>query len=78
MAEGIVERRMSSKQVSKVRKFRGPTINDMYHYLIPLLEKKTDHVILDVGNYEGKEIIDNYSRKTPRNQHYTFKDDNES
>ena len=35
----------------------------MYHYLIPLLEKKYDHVTLhagtnDVANYEGKEIVD--------------------
>ena len=35
----------------------------MYHYLMPSLEKKYDHVTLhsgtnDVVNYEGKEIID--------------------
>ena len=35
----------------------------MYHYLIPLLEEKPDHVILHVGtndvlNYEGTEIVD--------------------
>ena len=35
----------------------------MYHYLIPLLEKKPDYLILHVGpndviNYEGKEIVD--------------------
>ena len=63
MVEGIDERRMSSKQVIKVRKLPGATISDMYHYLIPLLEKKLDHVILHVGkndviNYEGKEIVD--------------------
>ena len=63
VVEGIDERRMSSKRVIKVRKFPGATISDMYHYLIPLLEKKTDHVTLhddtnDVVNYEGKEIVD--------------------
>ena len=63
MVEGIDERRMSSKRVIKARKFPGPTISDIYHYLIPLLEKKSDHVILHVGtnnvvNYEGKEIVD--------------------
>ena len=41
MVEGIDKRRMSSKRVIKVRKFPGATISDMYHYLIPLLEKKT-------------------------------------
>ena len=35
----------------------------MYHYLIPLLEEKPDHVILHIGtndvlNYEGTEIVD--------------------
>ena len=58
----------------------------MYHYLIPLLEKKPDHIILRVGtddvlNYERTEIVDKlliYSRKTPHDQRYTFKGDNES
>ena len=63
MVEGIDERRMSGKRVIKVRKVPGATISDMYHYLIPLLEEKTDHVILhaatnDVINYEGQEIVD--------------------
>ena len=63
MVEGTDERRMSSKRVIKVRKLPGATISDMYHYLIPLLEKKPDHVILHVGtndvvNYEGKKIVD--------------------
>ena len=63
MVEGIDKRRMSSKWVIKVRKFPEATISDMYHYLIPLLEKKPDHVIFHVGrsdvvNYEGKEIVD--------------------
>ena len=63
MVEGIDERRMASKRVIKVRKLPGATISDMYHYLIPLLEKKPDHVILHVGkndviNYEGKDIAD--------------------
>ena len=35
----------------------------MYHYLVPILEKKTDHVLLHVGtnyvaHYEGTEIVD--------------------
>ena len=39
MVEGIYERRISSKRVIKARKFPGLTMNDMYHYLISLLEK---------------------------------------
>ena len=49
MAEGTDERRMSRKWVVKVRKFPGATISDVYHYLIPLLEKKIDHVIFHVN-----------------------------
>ena len=63
MAEEIDERRMSSKRVTKVKKFPEATISDIYHYLLPILEKKPDHVLLlfstnDVVNYEGKEIVD--------------------
>ena len=63
MVEGTDERRISSTRVIKVRKFPGATISDMFHYLIPLLEKKPDHVILHAGtnnvvNNEGKEIVD--------------------
>ena len=63
MLEGIDERKMSSKRLIKVRKFPGATIDDMRHYLIPILEKKPDHIILHVGtndtiNHEGNEIID--------------------
>ena len=56
-------RHMLSKRLVKVRKFPGATVNDMYHYLIPLLEKKSHHVILHVGtndavNYKGTVIVD--------------------
>ena len=33
----------------KVRPFKGSTINDMYHYLYPLLQKQPEYVILHVG-----------------------------
>ena len=33
----------------KVRSFPGATCSDMYHYLVPILERKPDHVILHVG-----------------------------
>ena len=49
MVVGIDEKRMSSKRIIKVTKFPGATISDMYHYLIPLLGKKPDHVILHVS-----------------------------
>ena len=63
MLEGIDERKMSSKRLIKVRKFPGATIDDMQHYLVPILEKKPDHIILHVGtndaiNHEGREIVD--------------------
>lgn len=63
MLEGFDERKMSSKRLIKVRKFPGATIDDMQHYLVPILEKKPDHIILHVGtndaiNHEGREIVD--------------------
>ena len=48
MLEGLDERKMSSKRVVKVRKFPGATTDDMYHYLMPLLQKQPDNVILHV------------------------------
>ena len=52
LVEGIEEGRMSSKRAIKVKKFPGTTISDMYHFLIPLLEKKPDHVILHIGTID--------------------------
>ena len=54
---------MSSTRLVTNRKFPGATISDMYHYLISLLEKKPDHVILHFGvndavNYEGTKTVD--------------------
>ena len=54
MFAGIDERKKS---------FPGATCSDMYNYLVPILEKKTDHVILHVGtnnvaHYIGTEIVD--------------------
>ena len=39
---------MSSKRVVKVRKFPRATTDDMYHYLMPLIHKQPDNVILHV------------------------------
>ena len=59
----IDERKISSKRLLKVRSFPGATCSDMYYYLVPILDKKLDHVILYVGtnyvaHYEGTEIVD--------------------
>ena len=62
MLAGIDERKMSTKRLIKVRTFPGPTCSDMDHHLVPILEKKSNYVILhvrtnDVAHYEGMEII---------------------
>ena len=63
MVVSIDERRMSSKRLNKVRSLPGAICSDMYHCLVPILEKKPEHVILlvetnDVAHYEGMEIVD--------------------
>ena len=52
MVSGIDERKMSSKRLIKVRSFPGATCPDMYHYLVPILERKLEHVILHAGTYD--------------------------
>ena len=44
MLEGLDEWKMSSKGVVKVRKFPGGTTDDLYHCLMPLLQKQPDNV----------------------------------
>ena len=61
MVPGIDEPKMSSKRLVKLRPFSGATCCDMYHYLVPTLERKPNHVILhvgtnDVAHNEGSEI----------------------
>ena len=63
MVAGIDEGKMSSKRLIKVRSFPGATCSDMYHCLVPILERKPDHVILligtnDVTHYEVTETVD--------------------
>ena len=63
MVAGIHERKMSSKRLIKVRSFPGASCSDMYHYLVPILERNPDHLILhvrtnDVAHYERTEIVD--------------------
>ena len=45
--------RMSKKFNVKVRSFPGAKTNDMFHYLVPLLEKDPEHVILHVGTNDS-------------------------
>ena len=49
MVASIGECKMSRKHLIKVRSFPGATCSDMYHYLVPILEKQPDYVILHVG-----------------------------
>ena len=51
--EGLDKRKISSKRVVKVRKFPGAITDDMYHYLMLLLQKQPDNVILHVGTNDA-------------------------
>ena len=64
MLEGLDEQKMSSKCVVKVRKFPGATKDDTYYYLMLLLQKQPDNVILHVGTSgpsfcNSSEIVNN-------------------
>ena len=48
---GLKEKRMGDR--FKVRDFSGAQIQDMYHYLHPLLEKKPTFMILMVGTNDA-------------------------
>ena len=49
MLRQIDETRMSRKFNLRVRSFPRAKISDMYHYLIPILNKKPDYIVLHVG-----------------------------
>ena len=62
MLEHIDEIRMSRKFKVKVRPFPGAKTDNMFQYLLPLLEKMPDYVILHVGtndamDYEASAIV---------------------
>ena len=64
MLEGLDERKMSRKRVVKVWKFPGATTDDMYHYLMPLIQKQPDNAVLHVGangasSCNSSEIVNN-------------------
>ena len=50
---GLMEKKMSRNRKVKIRFFPGAKIKDMFHYAIPLLEKKPDYVILHVGTNDA-------------------------
>ena len=60
---GLMEKKMSRNRKVKIRFFPDAKIKDMFHYAIPLLEKKPDYVILHVGTndapYKGGSDISN-------------------
>ena len=63
MVAATDEHKMSSKLLIKVSSFLGATCSDMYHYLVPILERKPNHVTLhggtnDNAHYEGTDIVD--------------------
>ena len=37
----------------QVRDFRGATIDDLKHHLVPLLKKKAEHIILHIGTNDA-------------------------
>ena len=46
---GLRENKMTFRRNTKVRFFPGARIQDMYYYLVPLLRKRPDKIILHVG-----------------------------
>ena len=60
---GLMEKKISRNRKVKIRFFPGAKIKDMFHYAIPLLEKKPDYVILHVSTidapYKGGSDISN-------------------
>ena len=50
---GLREYKMSRRKTIKVRTFPGATINDMKFFVVPLLKKKPDKVIIHVGTNDA-------------------------
>ena len=49
MIAGLREAKLSIGRKVKVLFFPGAKMNDFYHYLVPLLKKKPDNIILHFG-----------------------------
>ena len=60
---GIDEKRLSKNRLVKVHDFRGATLADINHHIIPILKKKAEVIILHVGTNDSvsrtfREILD--------------------
>ena len=61
---GIVEKRLCRKdKLVNARSFTGATIEDMFHYMVPLIRKRPDNIILHCGSNntnrnQPQEIVD--------------------
>ena len=60
---GLRESKMSKRRLIKVRYFPGTRIRDMFFYLVPLLHKKPDKMILHIKTnystfYSATEIVE--------------------
>ena len=49
----LVEKNMSRKRKIKVTYFLGAKVKDMYHYTIPLLEKKPENIVFFLGTNDA-------------------------
>ena len=56
VVSGLRESKMSFRRNIKVRFFPGARIQDMCYYLVPLLRKRTNKVILHVGTNDAPHI----------------------
>ena len=56
VVSGLRESKMSFRRNIKVRFFPGARIQDMYYYLVPLLRKRPDKIILHVGTNDAPHI----------------------
>ena len=53
----IIEERINKKdRPVKVRNFLVATVADMEHYLIPVIQKQPDNVVLHVGTNDAKNL----------------------
>ena len=56
IVSGLRESKMSFRRNIKVRFFPGARIQDMHYYLVPLLRKRPDKIILHVGTNHAPHI----------------------
>ena len=62
---GIIQKRLSRNvRVDKVHNFRGATVDDMKHHVIPLLRKEPSFIIIYAGTNDAlylasQKILDN-------------------